>query len=315
MDWLLHNPIADMYGPTFLLFYFGVAIFIVIACRMLMLHSDPSAVLPDLPIPKDPNAYEIAYLRGGEVELIRTVIFNLIHTGFLALDESSRKLKQSQTAPDARLLSSLEQRIFDYFKAAQEPREVVYSAKVNLKPYFSSFENHLTELQLLKSPAMQQKSWQIMFGGAICSLGLAAYKIVVALSKGRHNIGILIFLALLSLPFIVVASLPPRLSKRGRNYLENLKFTFLSLPSRLKILDANAIDPTMLICVGVFGVSVLAGTSFGLYESMFTPMAGTVSSSCGSSCSSASSCGGSSCGSSCGGGGCGGGGCGGCGGS
>ena len=46
---------------------------------------DRTANLPPLPIPADPDPCEIAYLRGGENEATRLIVFDLIQRGCLGV--------------------------------------------------------------------------------------------------------------------------------------------------------------------------------------------------------------------------------------
>ena len=69
MNWLLHNVVADLYGPYFLLFYATVIVALIVACCRSVRSVDQTRDLdpPEVPAKLDP--YEIAYLRGGENEV------------------------------------------------------------------------------------------------------------------------------------------------------------------------------------------------------------------------------------------------------
>src|SRR5215468_7775683 len=73
MDWLIHNAIADMYGPTFLLVYGAIALVVIVVAFGLVRSCDKTGLRPPPPVPGIFNPYEIAYLRGGKNEVIRTV--------------------------------------------------------------------------------------------------------------------------------------------------------------------------------------------------------------------------------------------------
>src|SRR4051812_6594217 len=104
MDWLLHNPIADLYGPSFLLLYGGVIALIVVDALWVRGRSDPTTDLdpPDVPTKPDPHA--IAYLRGGANELTGLVIFDLLRRGYLQTTEAAGRNPTQATvieqAPD-----------------------------------------------------------------------------------------------------------------------------------------------------------------------------------------------------------------------
>src|SRR5215471_20544778 len=83
MDVLLHNPIADLYGPHFLILYGAVGVVVLAGAYFWIASHDSTGELAPLPIPASPDPYEVAYLRGGVNELIRVGVFDLINRGFL----------------------------------------------------------------------------------------------------------------------------------------------------------------------------------------------------------------------------------------
>jgi uncharacterized protein (TIGR04222 family) len=157
---------------------------------------------------------------------------------------------------------------------------------------------------LLPSEARTYRA-TILFFGLTIILGLGGYKFFVALAKGRYNVGYLVAMVILSTVALLLTthSLLPRASKRGREYLKKLRHAFEQFKSRLGAYRAPEANEDLLMLASIFGIGVLAGTSYGFYPKMFRRAESSGSGGCGSSC-------GSSCGSGCGGGG----GCGGCGG-
>jgi hypothetical protein len=148
-------------------------------------------------------------------------------------------------------------------------------------------------------------------------LGFGSFKFIAAIAHGRFNVIFLIIMAFVGIAILGLNSKLPRLSQRGRDYLEALQIAFARLKNTSSITKPEerllssptfaGVDP-MLLMVGVFGVSALSGTAYDYFPHTFQRGAqenSWSSSSCGSA---------SSCGSSCSSGGCGGGGCGGCGG-
>jgi uncharacterized protein (TIGR04222 family) len=92
MDFLIWN----MPGPQFLLWYGLVILIVVTICGYVRANADPSAKLPALPVPPNPDPLEIAYLRGGLEELSRTLIFDLMQRGYLETDEQSGRAKRGR---------------------------------------------------------------------------------------------------------------------------------------------------------------------------------------------------------------------------
>src|SRR3954447_14648585 len=97
MDWLLHNAISDLPGPSFLLIYGAVIVAVVLHARWSMSRADRSLELGPPPLSKaDPHA--ISYLRGGPNELTRLIVFNLLRQGYLqAVQSKARWWKAAET--------------------------------------------------------------------------------------------------------------------------------------------------------------------------------------------------------------------------
>jgi hypothetical protein len=128
----------------------------------------------------------------------------------------------------------------------------------------------------------------------------AGTKLLVALSRGRRNIGFLIVLwIVLTIVAAVVAH--PRRTAKGDAVLSDIQNLFSGLKERASGLVPGQSHADLALLAGTFGVMSLPDQAFPYRKTLF-PRAAAAGS--GNSC-------GSSCGSSCGGG-CGGG-CGGCG--
>ena len=163
-------------------------------------------------------------------------------------------------------------------------------------------EPTLVRRGLLPSPdqrAVRMRLW-LAAGGALTAV--AAIKIVIAISRGRSNVG---FLVLLGLGFLIAtfAATHPRRTSAGNALVGDLRTLFGGLKDRASSLRPQSGGTDLALLAAVFGV----GAALPVYpeaKKLF-PQSGA-SDGGGSSDSS----GGSSCGSSCGGGG---GGCGGCG--
>ncbi len=78
MSPLIDNPVGNLPGPQFLWLYGAVIVSTLVACRWLLRRADPTRALTPLPVPPQPNAYEIAFLRAGEDEVTRAAIFALL---------------------------------------------------------------------------------------------------------------------------------------------------------------------------------------------------------------------------------------------
>ena len=347
MDWLLHNPIADMYGPYFLLFYAVVVALVLASAWLLMRAQDWTGRMPLPPVPAEPDPYEIAYLRGGEMEVAETAIFSLMQRGYLQATErpDGTSFERTPEAAQAERLPQLERRVLEWFSTPRRRGEIFepLGLRYEVRGGCVQYEQKLRREHLLTPQHMEKISRLVWLSGAFVIAGLGGYKLIIALSRGRFNVVFLIIMCLVALALLrAVSRLPKsRLSRRGRQYLDRLQMAFAQLRDRYRqppqltetqpARFANSFDPTLML-VGAFGVASLAGTPYEdysrkLYGAQSSTGAGggwgTTSTSAdgGSSCSSSDSSsssdsggGDSGGGSSCGGGGCGGGGCGGCGG-
>jgi uncharacterized protein (TIGR04222 family) len=310
MNWLMDNPIANMYGPQFLFLYGCVIVGTLVVCWWKIYAADPTANLPPLPLRANPDPYEIAYLRGGENEVIRLTIFNLIQRGYLKVSETKKwwrsteqRLELVSGHPDQRHLSPLEQKVFRLFFKPRTAADIFQSnlQSADLKGLCADFDSKLQGEQALCPIEVSEATGRVRLVGVLIILGLGGYKLMMALAKGRHNVGFLVAMGLCSLFFLLRVCRPPRLSRLGRDYLKRLQEVF----ERFKPTASNASDITLLLLVSLFGIGVLSETSYASLGQMFSRSA-SGSGGCGGGCGGG--------GSGCGGGGCGGGGCGGCGG-
>jgi len=338
MEWLTQNVVADMYGPQFLILYAAVIIVSAIVCRVASRRLDwtRSAGLPV--IPSSPDPFEIAYLRGGENELLRSLVFGLIQRGYLRVSADAKMplIERTELKPEARALPPLERRAYEWFAVPREAKELFTAGGLRgqVGAFAATYEQRLTGEHLLTPPDVRAAAFRVWCLGAAFVVGLGGYKLLVAVEKGRYNVGFLVVMGVVGLVVLGVACRVPRLSQKGKAYLERLQLAFERLKAQAVSRPANtlsitptaagasaaagAADPTLLLAVGLFGVGTLAGTAYDDYQRTFQKSAASSSSggSCGGSSSSCGSSGGDGGGGGCSGGsGCGGGGCGGCGGS
>jgi uncharacterized protein (TIGR04222 family) len=337
MDWLMNNPLVDMYGPLFLLVYGSTIVLTLIACRIATRRVDWSASMPLPTIPIDPDPHEIAYLRGGENEVTRSVIFSLVQKGLLRTTLRGT-IERDPEKRDIGHLTPIERRAYDWFTSPYKASEIFRAGNLasELKAFCGSYEQRLQRESFLTTPQMRATAQSIVGLGTLLIIGLGGYKLVVALLEDRFNVGFLLLLCIAGVLLLVSLCRLPRISRRGLAYIQRVQLAFSRLKSQANFLTSKShdaepallgYDPTLLLLVGIYGVGALADTPFESYQQSFRKAAaGDVSSSgssCGSSCGSSdsssstggdsgASCSSSSCsGGSCGGGGCGGGGCGG----
>jgi uncharacterized protein (TIGR04222 family) len=311
MTFLTNNPIANLHGLDFLVFY-AIAITATLILSQHFGRGRDDDRRPPI-ISATPDPYEIAYLRGGAFEVARLAMFDLLQRGLLQRTAkkpnplSQTDLAAQQTGGLRPPLAS----VLSFFSTPKQPHELFASSNMQaVNAFCAPLEEMERSNQLLSDGAMQARCRKALGISVLIIIGIAAYKIWVATMQGRHNIGFLIILGIVGSLIAIPVNKCPRLNNRGREYLKSLQTAFGRLRQQGRQVQAttsvNQSDPAMML-VAVFGFGALAGTPQAAYARMFSrsaPGAGCGSGGgCGSGCSSG--------GGGCGGGGCGGGGCGG----
>jgi uncharacterized protein (TIGR04222 family) len=336
MDILLDNPLATMYGPYFLALYGFVIFFTLAVLGIVKSRIDDTGELALPPIPPHIDPFEIAFLRGGTNELVRSVVFSLLQKNFIELRADGKKteIRQIDAQAGAAALSQIEQLALGWFYTPRDSAEVFRSGGLSeqLESYGQTYQARLEEQRMLTGDELRGRLAFFKWTAFLVIFGLGAYKALAAVAHSSYNIIFLMIFALVGLLIAGGLSKFSRVTKLGKAYLERLQLAFdnLKLEAQRPYIHPNeprvappttfaGVDP-LLLSVGVFGAGILAGTIYENYNQTFLKAqqysavnSGSCSSGCGSSCSSGDGGGGSGCssGGSCGGGcgGCGGGGC------
>jgi uncharacterized protein (TIGR04222 family) len=320
MNWLLDNPISEMPGPLFLALYAGVILLVMVDAYRRKRRSDQSEALGPEPIPSKPDAVEIAYLRGGENEVTRLVVFDLIRRGYLELEEKTPRIGKKETKiarvpffPSAEKRSPIEADVFKFFHKARKPVELFQPGGLAsmIKNTLAPMADSLRERQLLSPRERYASAWRSWFTGALMILAFGGFKFFIAMAKARHNVVGLFIFAIVGLVLLGLVCMVPRLTSRGKDYMKRLRDAFEGLKPRVaQASEPGVHDPALVLVPAVFGVAALAGTPYSYAPDLFKSSAAS-SGGCGGGCGGGGGgCGGG--GGGCGGG-CGGGGCGGCG--
>lgn len=327
MDFLLDNFLTNMDAYAFLVLYLLSLILSVLGVLSVRSLADKSERLSIPAIPPEPDPYEIAYLRGGENEAARSVVFALVQKGLI--DIVNQEKVSTLVKPDAAVsvtgLNNLEQAAIDWLGGGRETGEVFNRESgliQRLQPYLYSYQAKLETSQLL---TLMEENWRIRkyaFATAGIFALLGGYRVFSSLAYGNFNVAFTVLIAIVGVIILVSVGRLPRSTKLGKQYLQRLQSAFEDMKYRSQapyirtgethvVPQASfaGVDP-LLLSVGLFGSSILAGTVFDDYNAAFhrsqSHSGGCGSASaCGSGCSSGSDGGGGSSG--CGGGGCGGG--------
>jgi uncharacterized protein (TIGR04222 family) len=184
---------------------------------------DPAADLPPPLVPANPDPYEIAYLRGGENEVIRLAIFDLIQRGYLQIVEEQKRQSRCEPRvvqvpwpPEQGHLSPLEREVFDGFRYPRSAREVFQSSLPGrVKRHSAVYAERLEQEQLLFPEAKGHAVLRIGVAAAISILGLGGYKRMAALENGHSNVVFLILMGILALSLVARVCRTARLSRRS----------------------------------------------------------------------------------------------------
>jgi uncharacterized protein (TIGR04222 family) len=290
------NPF-DLTGPAFLVFYLALGVVVlgalIVARRVHESTEGPRVQLSD--------AYLIAYLRGGANEALRVATVSLIDRGLLQVG-SDDLVRVTDKSAAGLVRRPIEKDLLRWFEEPREGNSVFDAAP--LRRVTADLERDLRQVGLLpdEEAKRRRRARQVL---AVAVLWIVALvKVLVAISRGRWNVFLLIFL---SLAFAVGADLVSnrRRTARGDALLADLKTLFSGLKDRARFLHPGGATAEAALLAAVFGLAALPAAEWSYAKKLYPQAA---SGSGGSTCGLA---GGSSCGSSCGGG-CGGG-CGGCG--
>jgi uncharacterized protein (TIGR04222 family) len=294
------NPF-DLPGPQFLVLYLILGVLVTIGLALFRI-SQESGTAARVTL-SDP--YLIAYLRGGANEALRVATVSLLDRGLLSV-KGAKLVTDKESGIDL-VRAPIEKALLKTFKTADAATAIF--GESSLEAVCLPYEQTLVQMGLMPNETIKAAREKRFFIGLVVLGGVALIKILIALNRGRHNIGFLILLAIGFAFVCYKVSFPPR-TRQGDALLADLKTLFASLQSRASGLRSGGATDELVLLAAVFGLGALSTTKFpydirALYPRAVSSSSSTCGTSCGSSCGGSSGCGG--------GGGCGGG-CGGCGG-
>ena len=277
-----------MRGPQFLFFFLIVVIGAYVALGIFITSRERERWPGDRRV-RDP--YTIAFLRGGTRELVQVVTLALAWRGLLQVGTSSLQILKSSAADS--VSQPIEKAVLQACRSPAKPTSVVTDSGVSNAA--NAYERDLQAAQLLADEQVRQARRGPVLTVVAVLCGLAACKVLVALSNGHKNVGLLIILTVIS-SLVILGKIKERRTSAGDAALRDLTTLFAALKRRRKHSAHNAAtDSTML--AAVYGIYRAPGISASKWSKLFARPAGSSSStSCGSSCGGGSGCGGGGCG-------------------
>jgi uncharacterized protein (TIGR04222 family) len=295
LDWL-HNPIADLSGPAFLLFYMVCAFGLVAVVALQARSASSPAQLP--PLTEAPDPAELAYLRGGGNGLLRFTIFDLVRRNVLRIvpDPKGKNSDKLERVDSTETLSPLERMLADFY-ATERPGDDVFGT-ATAREFATTgdrlYGDRLRARGLQRSAAQRAASARTAVIGIAFLVALSVYRLVLAMVKHHSNVVFLVVLTVVAMALVAIAAAAPRLTGAGREYLKRVRAAYV--PSGVGAAIAGAAALPLIFAVA--GADALAGTPYSPMRTMFGRHAagdggcGSCSSGSSGSCSSGGSCGG-----------------------
>jgi uncharacterized protein (TIGR04222 family) len=212
------------------------------------------------------DPYEIAYLRGGDREVLILHLFDLIQRGYLEVVETKnwlstdRQIAVTRIPPPYGSLNELDCALVSRFEMPKTAKD--FSDLHRLEPLKSAsalYRGWLEARGLVKRPLTRAEHLAL-------SVGIFAVSIALAPAIG-------IFVAFIA--FVAANIAANRFfngrTQRGRDHLKELKSQFEFLKLRAKTARLDTADPSLVMAVAVFGTPVLAGSVYDAFAAAVAP--------------------------------------------
>ncbi len=298
----------NLTGGSFLVFYACLSV-AVLCAFWYFARADGGAESDSRLGELTSDPYQIGYLRGAEEETVRLAVINLADRGLLGA--VGDKVKASDNSAAEMLRRPLDRAILARSSQLASLDDLAKDRAVLAACH--AYRRDLSAAGLLRGEGRDRLVFVAFVGVLVLLGGLAAVRIIQALSHGRSNVLFLVAMAAAAC-YIGWRLYSSRRTFAGDTKLRSLETLMSRLKARASSLSPGGATNEALLLASVFGLSVLPAASFPFINQLFPQprpadrsQGGSDSWDSTSSCSSSSSSG-----SSCGGGG--GSGCGGCGG-
>jgi uncharacterized protein (TIGR04222 family) len=270
---LLHNPIVDMYGPYFLLFY-GAVIFLVFVLQMAFsFFYDPTASLPIGEVEENVDPYELGFLRGREEEVMRLVTYDLILRGYLQEEGMLVKQALANTLSDGQrgmvktlaTLSPLQRSIYDLYATGRSLRELnQVKLPTEVRNVCEEYLQKFKQNRWVSPPQIIETAYMIWLLGVVLIVGLGGYKLGADVMNHRYDSFFLLLLGGSALVVYNKRCKPDQLSSKGKGYLARVQQKYRSLKIRYQKEPFAPGDQDLLLLGGIFGAEYLAPRKKGL---------------------------------------------------
>jgi len=270
IEWLTDNYIANMKGVDFLLLYITIIIAALILGWKFIRNADSTGQEPPLPLPSNPDPYELAYLRGGVQEVIRLAVFKLVQVHSLVSNAKDFKIVRASDSAEPPAMSDMERIVYKELDSPQTMRSVCRRLSSEFKERCFPLEQRLYNDRLLTTQAALDRARMVMIALLSIIFLLGGYKLAVALSRGRTNVIFLVVSAVIGAILTIRISRTRRLSRRGSDYLKRLQAE-LKDEKNAAVPEVGIEGPNLTLLVALFGFGVLQGTAYAQYVNVLAP--------------------------------------------
>ncbi|HTQ87103.1 MAG TPA: TIGR04222 domain-containing membrane protein, partial [Candidatus Solibacter sp.] len=250
------NPF-ELYGPDFLYFYAVLGGTAILALWLLQRGTGGDAPVLGGAEGLAADPYLIAFLRGGEEELVRVTALSLFDRGFLAAPGLAqgaspgpdRLLLASKTAGSELLRRPIEQAVHKAASEAMTSTDLIKS--LHDADVFSFYQTKLEHLGLVRTAAELLTQRTYLAAAMVTVLGAGVIKVMIGLSRGRPVIFLFIMIAVFSV--LIPRFAGNRITRRGKRALDDLNVLFISLKVRASGLAPGGKTNEVALLAAVFG--------------------------------------------------------------
>jgi len=198
------------------------------------------------------DPYEIAYLRGGSLEFLKLRLLELMQTGCLIV--TNRRLALSPEFQNWSELTPPDQQLLTFFRTSRTPEETLdLEFPQELEDACRQYRQELRQRKMLSGRVVTQGTTYVLVAALI--LWFIALIMTVTMLPAAISVAI-------AFAVILHYCLGYRITREGKQYLEQLRVQFESLGRSDSATRAGAPHRTQLTAVAVFGLGVLAGSPF-----------------------------------------------------
>jgi uncharacterized protein (TIGR04222 family) len=251
------NPI-DLPGPEFLAFYIALSAVVLLGFEASWFAAAKGGAPGKLPA--DP--YLVAYLRGGREEAVRVALLALIEQGAVTVEGNI--LSGVERDPRFRRVP-LENELLGSLGRPRPFRGLIDNGDGG--PACAAYQAQLEAAGYVRSERAMAAGKAIHAALVTFLAAVAAVKLIVALSRGRTNVGFLIGLAIV----VLTVGERRRLSlttRRGQRALAAVQGLLRGAKDRITSLGRGALADELLMVAGAFGLGVLPVVDFAFVTTL-----------------------------------------------